>query len=157
MSKRDSFIHVRIPENCREQLERDAQQSGRSISDYVRWKLFQESGPEAELFSLPSVGQKGRHYIRTTVTEEQAKVLKERCAEAGIPVSEYVRRALFKEQVIVILEGREILRQLTGIGNNLNQLTMLAHQGRITAVHLDEVERIQKKIIKELRNIMKRG
>lgn len=157
MSKSDRSIHVRIPENSREQLERDAQQSGRSISDYVRWKLFQESGPEADIFSLPPSGQKGRHYIRTTVTEEQAKVLKERCAEAGIPVSEYVRRALLKEQVIVILEGKEILRQLTGIGNNLNQLTMLAHQGRITAIHLEEVERIQKKIIKELRKIMRRG
>ncbi|HAQ40687.1 MAG TPA: plasmid mobilization relaxosome protein MobC, partial [Clostridiales bacterium] len=47
--------------------------------------------------------------------------------------------ALGKE--IIIIDGLpEIVSQLKKIGNNLNQLTMLSHQGAINTVKLDETE-----------------
>lgn len=39
------------------------------------------------------------------------------------------------EREIVVIEGLpEIIRELKAIGNNINQLTILAHQGKIRTI-----------------------
>ncbi len=54
-------------------------------------------------------------------------------------VTDYlVSSALNKE--IVVIDGVEgLITQMKAVGKNLNQLTTLAHIGRIQAVRLDEV------------------
>ncbi len=149
-------IHIRITDDERAVLVQEATRSGLTISEYARRKLFRDVQVK-EIFPLQGHSAKDRNErICLRLSEAQAKALTDRCAEAGVSVSEYIRRALAQEPVIVIFEGKEILRQLSKLGNNINQLTMLAHQGKITAVDLDEVQRVQKKILQELIKILKR-
>lgn len=149
-------IHIRLPNNQQAVIEAAAKSAGLSVSAYVRKQLIDGTPEILPVVAEEKAGEKTQT-VSIRLTAGQLKDLEEKAKMAGVNKSEYIRHCLTGQKIVVMLEGKEILRQLTGIGNNLNQLTMLAHQGRITAVHLDEVERIQKKIIKELRNIMKRG
>ena len=55
--------------------------------------------------------------------------------------SEFVRRAAMDREVTVIEGMDELLRELRHQGNNLNQLTVMARQGRITQVNYEPLRR----------------
>ena len=69
--------------------------------------------------------------------EEEKRVLSS-LEDTGLNFSDYVRKAINDHPVIVISGIRDLHMQVAKIGNNLNQLTMLAHEGRITSVNLAE-------------------
>ncbi len=50
--------------------------------------------------------------------------------------SAYIRAAAMRQKVVVVDGLKEMAHELKGLGRNLNQLTMLAHQGRLTAPDL---------------------
>lgn len=50
---------------------------------------------------------------------------------------------------------KEMNRQLSKIGNNLNQLTMLAHQGKIKEVNLKKVSEDTSGMLEELCEYLK--
>ena len=74
--------------------------------------------------------------VRMTVEEE--KNLLEKLEDTGLNFSDYVRKAINDHPVIVISGIRDLHMQVAKVGNNLNQLTMLAHEGRITSIDLAE-------------------
>ena len=48
---------------------------------------------------------------------------------------------------IIVVDGlEEIIMQLRKIGNNINQLTKLCNQGRITNINLEDVKKEMKSI-----------
>ena len=52
--------------------------------------------------------------------------------------SDYVIALLSGQERIVILDGlKEVLRQQKAIGNNLNQLAVLANMGKVQFANLD--------------------
>ena len=53
--------------------------------------------------------------------------------------SNYIRAAAMRGKVNVIFDGKLVARELNAIGNNLNQLTVLANMGQINAVYLEQV------------------
>jgi len=73
------------------------------------------------------------------VSEHDLNQVRLKAKRARMTVTDYlVTSALGKE--IVVIDGVELLiSQMKAIGKNLNQLTTLAHMGRIQAVRLDEV------------------
>lgn len=77
-----------------------------------------------------------RKTIRISKEEEQK--LLDSLKDTGMNFSDYVRKAINDHPVIVISGIRDLHMQVAKIGNNLNQLTMLAHEGRITSVNLAE-------------------
>ncbi len=79
--------------------------------------------------------------IRITfrVTPEEYETIKAKADQAHMSVSAYVRAAALRHKVVVVDGLKEHTRELKGIGRNLNQLTILAHEGRISAVDLDSV------------------
>lgn len=76
--------------------------------------------------------------ITFRVMPEQHQIIVEKADKAMIPVSTFCRVAAMNRQVNVVLDGKEVGRQLVAIGNNLNQLTVLAHEGKVTVASLDE-------------------
>ena len=78
--------------------------------------------------------------IRITfrVTPEEYETIKAKADQAHMSVSTYVRAAL-RHKVVVVDGLKEHTHELKGIGRSLNQLTILAHEGRISAVDLDSV------------------
>lgn len=77
-----------------------------------------------------------RKTIRMSKEEEKSVLLS--LEDTGLNFSDYVRKAINDHPVIVISGIRDLHMQVAKIGNNLNQLTMLAHEGRITSVNLAE-------------------
>lgn len=77
-----------------------------------------------------------RKTIRMSKEEEKRVLLS--LEDTGLNFSDYVRKAINDHPVIVISGIRDLHMQIAKIGNNLNQLTMLAHEGRITSVNLAE-------------------
>lgn len=81
--------------------------------------------------------------IRITfrVTPEQYDSIAARAETAQMSVSAYVRATAMRHRVVVVDGLKEMTHELKGIGRNLNQLTILANEGRITSVGLDETMR----------------
>lgn len=77
-----------------------------------------------------------RKTIRMSKEEEKRVLLS--LEDTGLNFSDYVRKAINDHPVIVISGIRDLHMQVAKIGNNLNQLTMFAHEGRITSVNLAE-------------------
>lgn len=79
--------------------------------------------------------------IRITfrVTPEEYETIKSKADKAHISVSAYVRAAALRHKVVVVDGLQAHTHELKGIGRSLNQLTILAHKGRISAVDLDSV------------------
>jgi acetolactate synthase small subunit len=63
------------------------------------------------------------------VNESEQESIKAKAAAAGLSVSEYQRRALL--DCVIVIRGNVVdinaVRQLSAIGNNLNQLTRKTH------------------------------
>ena len=93
--------------------------------------------------------------ITIRVSEKEKKKLIERSEVAKLSLSEYlIKQGLDKE--IVMVDGlNEVVSELRKIGNNINQLTYLANNGRIYTVDLSEVKQEIRKVwnvINELQN-----
>ena len=77
--------------------------------------------------------------ITFRVTPEEYETIKAKADQAHMSVSAYVRAAALRHKVVVVDGLKEHTHELKGIGRSLNQLTILAHEGRISAVDLDSV------------------
>ena len=63
---------------------------------------------------------------------------KRQLKDTGMNFSDYVRKAISDHPIIVVSGIQDLHLQVARVGNNLNQLVMLAHEGRITSVDLTE-------------------
>ena len=81
--------------------------------------------------------------IRVTVrlTPEQYAGICARAETAQMAPSTYIRAAAMRHKVTVVDGLKELTHELKGLGRNLNQLTMLAHQGRFSAPDLSGMVR----------------
>ncbi len=52
--------------------------------------------------------------------------------------SNYIRAAAMRGKVNIILDGKLVALELKAIGNNLNQLTVLANMGHISTINLEQ-------------------
>ena len=66
---------------------------------------------------------------------EKIKALAEK---AGMSMSNYVTACCLGKQIVVIDEQKELLRQLKGIGSNVNRLTILANMEKVQVVSLEK-------------------
>ena len=76
--------------------------------------------------------------VRVTIrlSPEQYESIKGRADTAHLSLSSYIRSAAMRHKVTVIDALPEMTRELKGLGRNLNQLTILAHEGRVTSPYL---------------------
>ena len=68
--------------------------------------------------------------IRVRLSRTEYYVIEEKAARAGMKISEWFRQAAKRAKVQgrFTSEDMKVLRMLTGMANNLNQLTKMAHQ-----------------------------
>ena len=74
------------------------------------------------------------------ITEKDLNTIKRKANKAKMSVTDYITKSALHKEIIIFDGLPEIVTQLKKIGNNLNQLTMLSHQGVINTVSLDETE-----------------
>ena len=77
----------------------------------------------------------------TRMTSENRTKIKALAAKSGMSMSDYVTACCLGKQILVIDEQKELLRQLKGIGSNLNRLTVLANMGKVQIISLDNAAR----------------
>ena len=66
--------------------------------------------------------------------------IRENAQKANMTTTAYlINRALKDDNIIILEDLKPVCHELRKIGTNLNQLTMLAHQGRISYVNLTEL------------------
>lgn len=83
--------------------------------------------------------------------------IKRKAKQARLSQSAYVTRCCLGRQVVVVEDLKEVLKQQRAIGNNLNQLTVLANMGRVSVANLGETAQALKEISETLREIAERG
>ncbi|KUO71670.1 MAG: mobilization protein MobC [Desulfosporosinus sp. BRH_c37] len=93
------------------------------------------------------------------VTEEKKKALKEKANAAGnCALSDYMLQMEDRGMIYVVEDVPKLLRQLSGMANNLNQLTHLCHIGKIKdpeiLVHLKSNMNGVKDILRSLNSLI---
>ena len=88
---------------------------------------------------------KNRHF-NFRVNEKEYNKIKSKIEKSKLNTSEYLLRTAMKKDIIVIDGLEEIIIQLRKIGNNINQLTKLCNQGRLTNINLEDVKEEMKNI-----------
>lgn len=86
-------------------------------------------------------------------SEKELLIIEEKAGRVHENFSSYVRRMALEGQITVVEDLKEVQYQLYKIGNNLNQLTRLAHEGRILAVDLEETNQLLQDIFDSLLQI----
>ncbi len=79
---------------------------------------------------------KRQSQLMVRLTETERFVIEEKARDAGMKPSAWLRQAAKKAKVLARLKPDDLkhLRTLTGMANNLNQLTRLAHQEGLTFI-----------------------
>ena len=88
---------------------------------------------------------KNRHF-NFRVNEKEYNKIKSKIEKSKLNTSEYLLRTAMDKDIIVIEGLEEIVVQLRKIGNNINQLTKLCNQGRLTNINLEDVKKEMKSI-----------
>jgi len=83
-------------------------------------------------------------------SQKELMTIKKKAEKAKLSLSEYIRQSALEKDIIVIEELKDFMKGLISMNRNLNQLTILCHQGKITCVNLENVE---KELIKINENI----
>lgn len=73
------------------------------------------------------------------ISSDDLEAVRSRAKRARMSQSDYITRCCLGRQVVVIEDLKEAAKQLRAIGNNLNQLTVLANMGRINETGLSRV------------------
>ena len=84
--------------------------------------------------------EKKEYRITIRLSPEELKSIEAKAETAHMALSSYMRACALRHKVVVVEGVKECASELKAIGRNLNQLTVLAHEGRIQLVNLDGVE-----------------
>ena len=106
----------------------------------MRMELIGKKG-EAEL----SENRKRNKSVLVRLTDEEYEMLSVKAAATEKTMPTFLRELGLKQDIESPLirkeDATEIAKQIRMIGNNLNQLTKLAHQGQIRVVQADDARR----------------
>ena len=84
--------------------------------------------------------EKKEYRITVRLSPEELNSIEAKAETAHMALSTYIRACALRHKVVVVEGVKECNSELKAIGRNLNQLTVLAHEGRIQLVNLDGVE-----------------
>ena len=90
----------------------------------------------------------------TRMASTDREAIKELAKQSGMSMSDYVTACCLGKRIIVIDEQKELLRQLKGIGSNLNRLTVLANMGKVQVIGLEKAAGELSEVSATLRAVM---
>lgn len=77
--------------------------------------------------------------ITIRCTEEERQRIRTQAERYGLKLSDFLLRSALGKRIVTAEGLPEVMREQKAIGRNLNQIAILAHEGRLHAVHLDEL------------------
>ena len=90
----------------------------------------------------------------TRMASADREAIKELAKRSGMSMSDYVTACCLGKQVVVVDEQKELLRQLKGIGSNINRLTVLANMGKVQVIGLEKAAGELSEVSAALRAVM---
>ena len=91
------------------------------------------------------------------ISTQDLETIRGKAAQAHMSQSDYVIACCLGKRIVILDGLKEVLRQQKAIGNNLNQLTVLANMGKVQFANLDSAVREFTKINTALREIQEGG
>ena len=91
------------------------------------------------------------------ISEQDLETIRRKAAQAHMSQSDYVISCCLGKKIIILDGLKEVLRQQKAIGNNLNQLTVLANMGKVQFANLDSAVQAFAKINTALRELQEGG
>ena len=90
----------------------------------------------------------------TRMASADREKIKALAAKAHMSMSDYVTACCLGKRIVVIDEQKELLRQLKGIGSNINRLTVLANMDKVQVIGLDKAAQVLSEVSAALRAVM---
>ena len=91
------------------------------------------------------------------IAAQDLETIRRKAAQAHMSQSDYVISCCLGKKIIILDGLKEVLRQQKAIGNNLNQLTVLANMGKVQFANLDAATQAFAKINTTLRELQEGG
>ena len=91
------------------------------------------------------------------ISEQDLDTIRRKAAQAHMSQSDYVISCCLGKKIIILDGLKEVLRQQKAIGNNLNQLAVLANMGKVQFANLDVAAQEFAKINTALRTLQEGG
>ena len=122
--------------------------------------------------SLPNASNRAEahtHFMRTEenmrknkqfsirISAQDLETIRQKAVQAHMTQSDYVTACCLGKRIVVMDGLKEVLRQQKAIGNNLNQLAVLANTGKVQFANLDAAAQEFAKINVTLRQIQEGG
>ena len=83
--------------------------------------------------------RKRNRTITIRCTDNEYERIHSKAQRHKLSLSDFVIRSALDKEIIVADGLDEVAKQQKAIGRNLNQIAMLAHEGRLHSVRLDEL------------------
>ena len=131
-------------------------------------RIWLVAGPPAPC-QMPQIGQKpvptftngGKmkkdKQFSIRIAAQDLETIRRKAAQAYMSQSDYVISCCLGKKIIILDGLKEVLRQQKAIGNNLNQLTVLANMGKVQFANLDSAVQEFSKINTALRKMQEGG
>lgn len=94
--------------------------------------------------------------LNLRISSENLAVVRHKAKKANMTLTDYVTKVAMGKEIVIITDLAEVLKELKAVGRNLNQIAVLAHSGRITAVNLSGVQEEMVIINQQLKEILER-
>ena len=91
------------------------------------------------------------------ISEQDLETIRQKAVQAHMSQSDYVISCCLSKKIIILDGLKEVLRQQKAIGNNLNQLAVLANMGKVQFANLDSAVQAFAKINTALRELQEGG
>jgi len=83
--------------------------------------------------------RKRNRTITIRCTDDEYERIHSKAERHNLSLSDFILRSAMDKKIIVADGLDEVAKQQKAIGRNLNQIAMLAHEGRLHSVRLDEL------------------
>ena len=91
------------------------------------------------------------------ISSQNLETIRRKAIQAHMTLSDYVTACCLGKRIVILNGLKEVLRQQKAIGNNLNQLTVLANMGKVQFANLDSAAQEFSKINTALRKLQEGG
>ena len=91
------------------------------------------------------------------ISAQDLETIHQKAAQAHMSQSNYVTACCLGKRIVIPDGLKEVLRQQKAIGNNLNQLTVLANMGKVQFANLDTAAQEFARINTALRKLQEGG
>ena len=91
------------------------------------------------------------------ISAQDLETIRQKAVQAHMTQSDYVTACCLGKRIVIMDGLKDVLRQQKAIGNNLNQLAVLANMGKVQLANLDAATQAFTKINVTLRQMQEGG